>query len=113
MLFVAFLLCVLVWVVDPLVDTVILDHGSFLQQLFYPSAKALTLRIFFTCVILLCAYALRVLILGYQTKNRQLSEQRAMVQRIVDSEPECVKTVARDGRLLDMNPAGLRIIEAV
>ena len=112
MLFVAFLLCVLVWVVDPLVDTVILDHGSFLQQLFYPSAKALTLRIFFTCVILLCAYALRVLILGYQTKNRQLSEQRAMVQRIVDSEPECVKTVARDGRLLDMNPAGLRIIEA-
>lgn len=112
MFLVAFLLCVLVWVVDPLVDTVVLGHGSFLQQLFYPSAKALTLRVFFTCVILLCAFTLRVLILGYQRKNRQLAEQRAMVQRIVDSEPECVKTVGRDGRLLDMNPAGLRIIEA-
>lgn len=38
------------------------------------------------------------------------SEER--LRTIVDNEPECVKTVSMDGRLLDMNPAGLRMIEA-
>ena len=34
------------------------------------------------------------------------------LRAIVESEPECVKTVSVDGRLLDMNPAGLCMIEA-
>ncbi|WP_341530500.1 PAS domain-containing protein [Nostoc sp. UHCC 0302] len=34
------------------------------------------------------------------------------MRTIVQSEPECVKLVAADGTLLDMNPAGLAIIEA-
>ena len=38
------------------------------------------------------------------------SEER--LRSIVQSEPECVKLVAPDGTLLDMNPAGLRMIEA-
>ncbi|HMP40229.1 MAG TPA: PAS domain S-box protein [Roseiflexaceae bacterium] len=38
------------------------------------------------------------------------SEHR--LRMIVDNEPECVKVVAVDGRLLEMNPAGLRMIEA-
>jgi PAS domain S-box-containing protein len=40
----------------------------------------------------------------------QASEQK--LQQIIHSEPECVKVVAPDGRLLDMNPAGLAMIEA-
>ena len=39
----------------------------------------------------------------------QHSEQR--LRTVFDSEPECVKTIDRDGRLLDMNPAGLAMIE--
>src|SRR3989442_15461427 len=31
---------------------------------------------------------------------------------MIDSEPECVKLVDTQGRLLDMNPAGLAMIEA-
>lgn len=38
------------------------------------------------------------------------SENR--LRTIVQNEPECVKTVSLDGLLLDMNPAGLRMIEA-
>jgi diguanylate cyclase (GGDEF)-like protein/PAS domain S-box-containing protein len=38
------------------------------------------------------------------------SEQR--LKAIVDNEPECVKIVSADGTLLDMNPAGLAMVEA-
>ena len=34
------------------------------------------------------------------------------LRTIIDSEPECVKVVDRDGRLLDMNASGLAMIEA-
>ncbi len=42
-------------------------------------------------------------------KAAQISEQRLRTMFL--SEPECVKTVDREGRLLDMNPAGLDMIE--
>lgn len=41
-----------------------------------------------------------------------LSEREALLRAIVDTEPECVKLVGPDGRLLSMNPAGLAMIEA-
>ncbi len=42
----------------------------------------------------------------------QLGEREARLQAIVDNEPECVKLVSRDGVLLEMNPAGLAMVEA-
>jgi two-component system cell cycle sensor histidine kinase/response regulator CckA len=41
-----------------------------------------------------------------------LHEREARLQAIFDNEPECVKVLDRHGRLLDMNAAGLRLIEA-
>jgi two-component system cell cycle sensor histidine kinase/response regulator CckA len=38
------------------------------------------------------------------------SEERLRV--IIESEPECVKVVGRDGQLLEMNPSGLAMLEA-
>lgn len=50
------------------------------------------------------------------TERRQaeevLREREARLRTIVESKPECVKIVATDGTLLEMNPAGLRMIEA-
>src|SRR5207247_1269934 len=40
----------------------------------------------------------------------QTSESR--LRAIIESEPECVKLVDHQGRLLDMNPAGLEMIQA-
>jgi two-component system cell cycle sensor histidine kinase/response regulator CckA len=40
----------------------------------------------------------------------RLTESR--LQAIINAEPACVKLVSLDGRLLDMNPAGLTMIEA-
>jgi PAS domain S-box-containing protein len=44
--------------------------------------------------------------------ERQLAEEKQRLKTIIDSEPECVKIQAADGTILDMNPAGLAIIEA-
>ncbi|HEX9582177.1 MAG TPA: PAS domain S-box protein [Gemmatimonadales bacterium] len=41
-----------------------------------------------------------------------LAASEGRLRAIFDAEPECVKLVAPDGRLLDMNPAGLAMIEA-
>ncbi|MBL8136729.1 MAG: PAS domain S-box protein [Acidobacteria bacterium] len=41
-----------------------------------------------------------------------LHEREAQLRLIFENEPECVKVLDRDGRLLEMNPTGLRLIEA-
>src|SRR5467141_5284035 len=41
-----------------------------------------------------------------------LRESEARLRTIIESEPECVKLVDDQGRLLDMNPAGLEMIQA-
>ncbi|MFN3955288.1 MAG: PAS domain S-box protein [Pararhodobacter sp.] len=41
-----------------------------------------------------------------------LRSSEAQLRAIYESEPECVKLVSADGVLLQMNPAGLRMIEA-
>jgi PAS domain S-box-containing protein len=44
--------------------------------------------------------------------NQELAKREAHLRAIFDTEPECVKLLADDGSLLEMNPAGLRMIEA-
>ncbi len=52
-----------------------------------------------------------LVIATYQDINaRKLTEER--LRAIIAAEPECVAIVAPDGRLLDMNPAGLRMLQA-
>lgn len=52
-----------------------------------------------------------LVIATYQDINaRRLTEER--LRAIIAAEPECVAIVAPDGRLLDMNPAGLRMLQA-
>lgn len=42
----------------------------------------------------------------------ELDNIRLQLKTIIDTEPECVKTVGRDGTLLSMNSAGLQLIGA-
>jgi PAS domain S-box-containing protein len=44
--------------------------------------------------------------------ERRLAESEDALRTIIDTEPECVKQVARDGTLLAINPAGVSMIEA-
>jgi PAS domain S-box-containing protein len=41
-----------------------------------------------------------------------LAARERHLRTVLDSEPECVKLVARNGTLLEMNPAGLAMVEA-
>jgi two-component system, cell cycle sensor histidine kinase and response regulator CckA len=41
-----------------------------------------------------------------------LQERENRLQAIINAEPECIKIVDRNGKLLEMNPAGLAMIEA-
>jgi two-component system cell cycle sensor histidine kinase/response regulator CckA len=42
----------------------------------------------------------------------ELERRERLLSTVVDNQPECVKLVDRDGTLLDMNAAGLEMIEA-
>ncbi|MEI2583488.1 GAF domain-containing protein [Scytonema sp. PRP1] len=42
----------------------------------------------------------------------KLAHSENLLRTIIESEPECVKLLAKDGTLLEMNPAGLAMIEA-
>ncbi|MBI3868398.1 MAG: PAS domain S-box protein [Verrucomicrobia bacterium] len=44
--------------------------------------------------------------------HKELKASEYQMRMILESEPECVKLVAADGRLLEMNPAGLKMVEA-
>jgi PAS domain S-box-containing protein len=44
--------------------------------------------------------------------ERELKLSESRLRAIIDNEPECVKTVSADGLLMEMNRAGLRMIEA-
>jgi len=43
--------------------------------------------------------------------EQALKEKTEYLDTILRSEPECVKVVAKDGQLLEMNPAGLKLLE--
>ncbi|GAB1540454.1 hypothetical protein NUACC21_31230 [Scytonema sp. NUACC21] len=44
--------------------------------------------------------------------QERLAYSENLLRTIIQSEPECVKLLAQDGTLLEMNPAGLAMIEA-
>ena len=44
--------------------------------------------------------------------EEKLARSENLLRTIIESEPECVKQIDREGKLLEMNPAGLAMIEA-
>ena len=50
--------------------------------------------------------------IGNDTHRKELARSENLLHTIINSEPECVKVLGRDGTLLEMNPAGLAMIEA-
>ena len=54
----------------------------------------------------------RAVLAERQSAEEKLTRSENLLHTIVESEPECVKLLDRDGKLLKMNSAGLAIIEA-
>lgn len=47
-----------------------------------------------------------------EERTRALRDARSRLEAVIENEPECVKVLDRNGRLLEMNAAGLRMVEA-
>src|SRR5258705_5113030 len=47
-----------------------------------------------------------------EERTRELREAKGRLRAIFDNQPECVKLLDLEGRLLEMNAAGLRMVEA-
>ncbi len=101
-----------VWVLDPGIDAFFFSDDSFLDELLSPSAEEIYFRSVMTLVICLSSFLFDKQLSKIIQQHYALEHQKQLIQNIIDSEPECVKTVAKDGTLLDMNPAGLNIVEA-
>ncbi|WP_226480627.1 MEDS domain-containing protein [Natrinema amylolyticum] len=50
--------------------------------------------------------------LDRRRRERELRERTEQLSALVETTPECIKTVAADGTLIQMNPAGLDMVEA-
>ena len=51
-------------------------------------------------------------IIAKREVDNKIKESEQYLKTILESEPECIKIVDKNGYLLDMNPAGLQMIEA-
>ena len=51
------------------------------------------------------------LALFFVRAEKKLVSNMAYLRTIIDSEPECVKVVSPAGRLLEINPSGLALLE--
>ncbi len=99
------------WIADALVDYMNFSYGSFLSALILDKKEVffrlLASFFFITCGILVAkAYSKQ------EHSEEELLKTRNYLQTIIETEPECVKLLARDGTLLKMNRAGLEMIEA-
>lgn len=47
-----------------------------------------------------------------QTAEEALAEREQFLRSIIEAEPECVKLIDREGKILKMNKAGLQMVEA-
>ncbi|WP_051559903.1 putative bifunctional diguanylate cyclase/phosphodiesterase [Marinobacterium jannaschii] len=108
----ALLFSLLIWVIDPLLAAWRFRDISFLQQLTQPTPEEIAFRVAISALWLLFGLVVGHIVVRARLQYRQLKQQQEQMQQIIASEPECVKTVAEDGTLLDMNPAGLSIIAA-
>lgn len=50
--------------------------------------------------------------LQLEAASKKLARSENRLRQIIETEPECVKLLAENGNLVEMNPAGLRMIEA-
>ncbi len=96
----------------------LLRHGKSYAVLTVGSSQG---GAFDDAITVLFEQALRDLAFAFDTYEREAERRRAMdtikaqhdfLRAILEAEPECVKVVAPNGKLIHMNPAGLAMLEA-
>jgi len=100
------------WVVDPIIDALLLQHGTFMQQILNPEPIEIYFRTAVSLLIALIGLISTLALIRIKKQQKALTHEQEKLSRVIDLGPECITTIAQDGTLLEMNPAGLKIIEA-
>jgi PAS domain S-box-containing protein len=99
------------WVADAVIDYSQHYDVAFVDALFLDK-RELTFRLLASA----CFIAYGIFTARAFSKQRRAEEElrktQNHLQTIIETEPECVKLLSRDGRLLQMNRAGLEMIQA-
>ena len=106
------LLIILVWLLDPAIDAFLLQEGTFIKQLFSPEPIEIYFRTSISLLIAFIGFISTVALFRLNKQQQALDFERIKLTQVIESGPECIKTIDRNGILLEMNPAGLKIIEA-
>lgn len=106
------LLILSVWLFDPAINAYILDSGTFYQHLFSPEPHEIYFRTVISALLLLFILLTRIANKNVKIVHQQALKQQAKLEQFIEVTPECVKSVDKDGTLLEMNQAGLNIVEA-
>ena len=109
---IAVLLIVLVWVLDPAIDAFLFQEGTYIKQLFSPEPMEIYFRTSISLLIAFIGFISAAAFLRLDRQQQALDFERKKLTQIIESGPECIKTIDRNGILLEINPAGLKIIEA-
>lgn len=106
------LFILLFWLVDPAIDAFVFQEHSFTQQFLSPEPVEIYFRASITLLIALIGLISTLTLIRISKQQQALTCEREKLSQIIQHSPECVKTITRDGSLLEMNPAGLKIIDA-
>lgn len=109
---ITFFLIFLLWLLDPALVLLTNPPQKDLHEILTFSLFEASLLIASSLFILIIGMTCSLVFLRIEKQQRFLIDQKQKLAQIIQSTPECVKTVSRDGLLEDMNPAGLKIIEA-
>ena len=109
---VTILLILLLWLLDPAVDVFVNQQHDYLHELTTFEPLEAFFLIAASLFILITGMACSLAFLHIEKQQRALIDQRQKLTQIIQHAPDCVKTLSCDGTLLDMNPAGLKIVEA-
>jgi diguanylate cyclase (GGDEF)-like protein/PAS domain S-box-containing protein len=109
---ITFLLILLLWLLNPAIDALINQERGYFYELTHLTPLETLFLLAASLFIFITGMACSLAFLHIERQQRALLDQRQKLSQIIQYAPDCVKTVSRDGVLLDMNPAGLAIIEA-
>jgi len=107
-----FALIPLLWLLAPDIDVFINQQHGYLHELVTYGPVETLFLVGSSLFIFITGMACSLAFLGVEKQQKSLLEKSQKLSQIIHSTPECVKTVSRDGLLQDMNPAGLKIVEA-
>ncbi len=99
------------WLLDAFIDYMDFYHGSFLSVLLFDK-KEIFFRLLASSFFIGCGILVARAFSQQKHSEEELRKAQNFLQTIIDTGPECIKLLARDGTLLTMNRAGLEMIEA-